>query len=163
MKLRLAYGETGNQPLYGQKFTPLDLSNIAGAGAFRVGTARASSDLRPERQREIEGGVDLALFHNRATLDLTGFQRRITDLLITRTLPPTSGYSSETSNGAAMKVWGFETSLSAFPIQGALTGTRASTSARTAAASPTCRCPPSCSAPRRPGRCASRKARARRS
>jgi TonB-linked SusC/RagA family outer membrane protein len=121
LKVRLAYGETGNQPLYGQKFTPLDLSNIGGAGAFRVGTARASSDLRPERQRELEGGIDLALFGNRATMDVTGFQRRITDLLITRTLPPTSGYSSETSNGASMKVWGFETSLSAFPVQGALT------------------------------------------
>jgi TonB-linked SusC/RagA family outer membrane protein len=121
LKLRLAYGETGNQPLYGQKFTPLDLSNIGGTGAFRVGTARASSDLRPERQRELEGGVDLALFGNRATADLTAFRRNISDLLITRTLPPTSGYSSETSNGAAMRVWGFETSLSAFPVQGAVT------------------------------------------
>jgi TonB-linked SusC/RagA family outer membrane protein len=121
LKLRLAYGETGNQPLYGQKFTPLDLSNIGGTGAFRVGTARASSDLRPERQRELEGGIDLALFGNRATADLTAFRRNISDLLITRTLPPTSGYSSETSNGAAMRVWGVETSISAFPVQGALT------------------------------------------
>jgi TonB-linked SusC/RagA family outer membrane protein len=121
LKLRVAYGETGNQPLYGQKFTPLDLSNIGGAGAFRIGTARAASDLRPERQRELEGGVDLALFRNRATVDLTGFQRRISDLLITRTLPPTSGYSSETSNGAAMRVWGFEAAVSAFPVQGAVT------------------------------------------
>ena len=121
LKLRLAYGETGNQPLYGQKFTPLDLSNIGGAGAFRVGTARAASDLRPERQRELEGGVDLALFRNRATVDLTAFRREISDLLITRTLPPTSGYSSETSNGASMRVWGFETAASAFPLQGAVT------------------------------------------
>lgn len=121
LKLRLAYGETGNQPLYGQKFTPLDLSNIGGTGAFRVGTARASSDLRPERQRELEGGIDLALFGNRATADLTAFRRNITDLLITRTLPPTSGYSSETSNGASMRVWGVETSISAFPVQGAVT------------------------------------------
>ena len=121
LKLRLAYGETGNQPLYGQKFTPLDLSNIGGTGAFRVGTARASSDLRPERQRELEGGIDLALFGNRATADLTAFRRNISDLLITRTLPPTSGYSSETSNGASMRVWGVETSISAFPVQGAVT------------------------------------------
>jgi TonB-dependent starch-binding outer membrane protein SusC len=121
LKLRVAYGETGNQPLYGQKFTPLDLSNIGGAGAFRVGTARASSDLRPERQREVEAGIDAALFHNRATVDLTGFRRDISDLLITRTLPPTSGYSSETSNGASMRVWGVEAAVSAFPVQSAVT------------------------------------------
>jgi TonB-linked SusC/RagA family outer membrane protein len=121
LKLRVAYGETGNQPLYGQKFTALDLSNIGGVGAFRVGTARAASDLRPERQRELETGVDLALFRNRANVDLTGFKRDISDLLITRTLPPTSGYSSETSNGASMRVWGLEAAVQAFPVQAAVT------------------------------------------
>ena len=117
LKLRVAYGETGNQPLYGQKFTPIDLSNIGGLGAFRIGTGRGASDIRPERQREIEAGFDAAILGNKGTLDVTAFQRNISDLLITRTLPPTSGYSSEVSNGAEMKVWGVETSLSVFPIQ----------------------------------------------
>ncbi|MBL8982638.1 MAG: TonB-dependent receptor, partial [Gemmatimonadetes bacterium] len=117
LKLRAAYGETGNQPLYGQKFTGLDLSNISGSGAFRIGTTLASSDLRPERQREIEVGIDAALFNNRGTLDLTVFQRDISDLLITRTLPPTSGYSSAISNGAEMKVRGMEATASIFPVQ----------------------------------------------
>ncbi|MBK8249801.1 MAG: SusC/RagA family TonB-linked outer membrane protein [Gemmatimonadetes bacterium] len=117
LKFRAAYGETGNQPLYGQKFTGLDLSNISGSGAFRIGTTLASPDLRPERQREVEVGIDAALFNNRGTLDFTVFQRNISDLLITRTLPPTSGYSSEISNGAEMKVWGAEATASLFPIQ----------------------------------------------
>lgn len=117
LKLRLAYGETGNQPLYGQKFTGLASSNIGGLGAFRIGTGLGASDVRPERQRELEGGVDVALFNNRGTLELTGFQRNISDLLITRTLPPTSGYSSEVSNGAEMKVWGIEAAGSLTPIQ----------------------------------------------
>jgi TonB-linked SusC/RagA family outer membrane protein len=116
LKLRVAYGETGNQPLYGQKFTGLDLSSIGGIGAFRVGTSRAAPDIRPERQREFEAGIDAALFRNRATMELTGFQRDISDLLITRTLAPTTGFSSEISNGAEMQVWGLETSISAFPV-----------------------------------------------
>jgi len=116
-KLRVAYGETGNQPLYGQKFTNLDLSSVGGLGAFRVGSARAASDLRPERQREFEGGVDLNVLRNRATVSVTGFQRDISDLLITRTLAPTTGFSSETSNGAEMQVKGAEVSVSAFPVQ----------------------------------------------
>ena len=117
LKLRLAYGETGNQPLYGQKFTTLDLTNIGGVGAFRVGTGRGASDIRPERQREIEAGFDATVLRNRGTIDFTGFQRNISDLLITRTLPPSSGYASEVSNGASMKVWGLETSVSVFPVQ----------------------------------------------
>ncbi|MFO0095679.1 MAG: hypothetical protein ACK54K_15395, partial [Gemmatimonadaceae bacterium] len=116
-KLRVAYGETGNQPLYGQKFTNLDLSSVGGLGAFRVGSVRASSDLRPERQREFEAGADLNLLRNRATLAVTGFRRNISDLLITRTLAPTTGFSSETSNGAEMQVTGAEVSINAFPVQ----------------------------------------------
>jgi TonB-linked SusC/RagA family outer membrane protein len=117
LKLRVAYGETGNQPLYGQKFTPLDLSNIGGQGAFRIGTVRGASDIRPERQRELEAGIDATVFGNRGTLEVTGFQRDISDLLITRTLPPTSGYSAEVSNGAEMRVRGLESALSVFPLQ----------------------------------------------
>ncbi len=118
LKLRLAYGETGNQPLYGQKFTELALSNIGGLGAFRVGSVRAARDIRPERQREYEGGFDAVLFGNRATLEVTGFLRDISDLLITRTLAPSTGFSSEISNGAEMKVTGLETAITAFPIRG---------------------------------------------
>ncbi|MCU0636280.1 MAG: SusC/RagA family TonB-linked outer membrane protein [Gemmatimonadaceae bacterium] len=117
LKVRVAYGETGNQPLYGQKFTNLDLSSVGGLGAFRVGTVRAADDIRPERQRELEGGIDMQLFTNRASLSVTGFSRNISDLLITRTLAPTTGFSSETSNGAEMRVSGAEVSLSAFPVQ----------------------------------------------
>ncbi|MFN8669667.1 MAG: SusC/RagA family TonB-linked outer membrane protein [Gemmatimonadaceae bacterium] len=117
LKFRVAYGETGNQPLYGQKFTGLASSNIGGLGAFRIGTGVGSSEIRPERQRELEAGIDATLFKNRGTLELTGFQRNISDLLITRTLPPTSGYSSEISNGAEMKVWGAEVAASLTPIQ----------------------------------------------
>ncbi|HYW31497.1 MAG TPA: SusC/RagA family TonB-linked outer membrane protein [Gemmatimonas sp.] len=116
-KIRVAYGETGNQPLYGQKFTNLDLSSVGGLGAFRVGTVRAAADLRPERQREIEAGLDLNVLRNRGTFAVTGFRRNISDLLITRTLAPTTGFNSETSNGAEMQVTGAEVSINAFPVQ----------------------------------------------
>jgi TonB-linked SusC/RagA family outer membrane protein len=116
-KVRVAYGETGNQPLYGQKFTNLELSSVGGLGAFRVGSVRASADLRPERQREFEAGLDLNILKNRATVSATHFRRNISDLLITRTLAPTTGFSSETSNGAEMQVTGSEVSVNAFPIQ----------------------------------------------
>ncbi len=117
LKLRAAYGETGNQPLYGQKFTPLALSNIDGLGGFRVGSVRGASDIRPERQREYEVGADATILGSRGTLELTGFVHEISDLLITRTLPPTAGYSSEVSNGAAMRVWGLEAALDLFVVQ----------------------------------------------
>src|SRR5215210_2828671 len=51
LKIRAAYGQSGNQPLFGQKFTPLSvIENIAGLSSIVVpvlGTV-GSLDLRPE-------------------------------------------------------------------------------------------------------------------
>jgi TonB-dependent starch-binding outer membrane protein SusC len=116
-KVRIAYGETGNQPQYGQKFTNLTTGSIGGLGGFTIGGTRGFADIRPERQAELEGGIDLGLFNNRAQLELTEFQRNISDLLISRTLAPTTGFASEVYNGAAMRVSGFEAILNAFPYQ----------------------------------------------
>ena len=116
-KVRLAYGETGNQPQYGQKFTSLTSGSVGGLGGFSLGTTRGFADIRPERQAELEGGVDVALFNSRAQVELTGFQRNISDLLIQRTLAPTSGFSSEIYNGASMRVRGFEAVINAYPLQ----------------------------------------------
>ena len=117
LKLRAAYGETGNQPQYGQKFTNLNSGSIGGLGGFTLGGTRGFSDIRPERQRELEGGVDFSLFNSRSRVELTGFERNISDLLITRTLAPTTGFSSEVYNGASMRVRGFEAVVNAYPVQ----------------------------------------------
>lgn len=117
LKLRVAYGETGNQPQYGQKFTNLGSASIGGLGGFTLGGTRGFANIRPERQREIEGGVDLSLMNNRAQLELTGFERNISDLLVSRTLAPTTGFGTEVYNGASMRVRGYEAVLNAFPVQ----------------------------------------------
>jgi TonB-linked SusC/RagA family outer membrane protein len=117
LKLRLAYGETGNEPQYGQKFTTLNSSNIGGVGAFTLSSNLGSSIIAPERQRELETGVDLTMLQNRLQLEVTGYQRNISNLLIQRTLAPTTGYSQEVYNGASMRVRGLETIVSGFPIR----------------------------------------------
>ena len=117
LKVRLAYGETGNQPQYGQKFTNLGSGSIGGLGGFTLGGTRGFSDIRPERQREIEGGIDLSAFSSRAQLELTAFERNISDLLVSRTLAPTTGFATEVYNGASMRVRGYEAAINAFPLQ----------------------------------------------
>ncbi|PHX96281.1 MAG: SusC/RagA family TonB-linked outer membrane protein [Gemmatimonadetes bacterium] len=116
LKFRLAYGETGNQPQYGQKFTALVTSPISGLGGFQVSSTRASANLRPERQREVEGGVDATVFGKKGTIEVTGFVKNVSDLLITRTMAPSTGHSSETSNGAGMRVSGGEVAASFFAV-----------------------------------------------
>jgi TonB-linked SusC/RagA family outer membrane protein len=117
LKVRAAYGQSGNQPLYGQKFTNLVSSNQDGLGGFQLSATAGASDLKPERQREIELGVDATAFSSRANLELTVFEKNITDLLLNRTLPPSSGFGSERFNGGVLRTRGIEASLGIVPVR----------------------------------------------
>lgn len=115
-KLRAAWGQAGNQPLYGSKFSNLNSGNIAGLQTLNISTTTVAEDLHPERQRELEGGFDATLFNQRAQLEFTAYQRRITELLLRRALPPSSGYNTAIFNGGVMKTTGYEAALQLLPI-----------------------------------------------
>lgn len=118
VKFRSAYGESGNQPLFGQIFTPLAATNnINGLPGLVTAGTTGSDKLSPERQREIEGGIDATLFNDRVSLETTVYQRSIKDLLLTRTLAPSTGFNSEIFNGGKLRVRGIEAALSVVPVQ----------------------------------------------
>lgn len=117
-KFRAAYGESGNQPLYGQQFTPLTADeNIEGIPGLQVGGVAGDPNIKPERQREIEGGFDLVLFNEQAKANFTVYQQNITDLLLQRQLAPSSGFQEQFLNGGEMRVRGIEVSLSGTPLR----------------------------------------------
>ncbi|MBI4503561.1 MAG: SusC/RagA family TonB-linked outer membrane protein [Gemmatimonadetes bacterium] len=118
LKLRAAFGESGNQPLYGQKFTELVGQNVEGVPAALISASHAASDIVPERQREIELGFDGTLFAGRAHLEATGYEKRITDLLLARSLAASYGFTSEFLNGGVLRTRGVELTLSGMPIRG---------------------------------------------
>lgn len=116
IKVRAAYGESGKQPEFGQKFTPLEgRTNIQGILGFQIQGPIVVSEIRPERQRELEGGFDATFGDGRARLEVTGYNRRVSDLLLTRSLAPSSGFASEVFNGGSMRVNGVEAALSFVP------------------------------------------------
>ena len=111
LKFRGAYGVTGNLPIANSKFTLLDPISIGGnSGLINEGT-RGSADIKPERTREIELGLDWTGLDEKATLDATYFTQNITDLLLTAGFPSSSGYQFEIVNGGEMKTSGIELSL----------------------------------------------------
>lgn len=117
LKLRFAVGQSGNRPSYGQKFTELRPGNVNGLAISAIATVTAAPDLRPERQTEFEGGIDATLFGGRANVELTGYQKSVKDLLITRTLTPTAGFAQLVYNGPAIRNRGFEAGLTVLPVQ----------------------------------------------
>ena len=117
LKVRAAAGESGNLPSYGQKFTELRPANVSGLAISSIATIVADTGLRPERQTEYETGVDATLWDGRANLELTGYQKKVKDLLLTKTLVPTAGFAQLVYNGPDIRNRGLEVALSVYPVQ----------------------------------------------
>jgi TonB-linked SusC/RagA family outer membrane protein len=118
VKLRVAYGESGQEPDYGQKFTRLDATkNVEGLPGIVVLGTIGAPDLHPEREREIEGGFDAYFWNQTASLEFSVYQKNMSDLLVPRQLHESSGYITEFLNGGAMKTKGLEIAAAATPIQ----------------------------------------------
>ncbi len=119
VKIRAAYGETGNQPRFGQKFTNLNTPQLGGQQGITVSTASGFPDVEPERLQEFEGGIDGEALTGRMTWELTGFVRNTTNLLLQRVPPPSSGFTSQIFNGGEIENRGIEIALGYAPIQSA--------------------------------------------
>ena len=118
LKLRLGYGETGNQPLYGQRFTGLGVGqNVNGSPAVGVTGISGDVNIHPERAREIELGADLLLLGGQAIVELNLYQRTITDLLLQRAVAPSTGFTTQFFNGGVLRNRGIELSLEGTPLQ----------------------------------------------
>ncbi|MFN7800086.1 MAG: SusC/RagA family TonB-linked outer membrane protein [Gemmatimonas sp.] len=118
LKVRLATGRSGNQPQFGQKFTEFFGGNIAGLPTIEIGSGAQTADanLRPEIQREIETGLDLSMLKGRAALEFSYFDKQTDDLLVTATLPNSTGYGLRIFNGGSIQTRGYEAALKGFPI-----------------------------------------------
>jgi TonB-linked SusC/RagA family outer membrane protein len=119
-KLRAAYGQSGNEPQYGQIFTELAPTlNIGGFPGLVVSTGATvgAPDLRPERTKEFEAGVDGSMADGRFNFELTGYQKNVEDLLLQRALSPSSGFNQEILNGGSLRTLGLEAAVGVQAIQ----------------------------------------------
>ncbi|HEY5940128.1 MAG TPA: SusC/RagA family TonB-linked outer membrane protein [Gemmatimonadales bacterium] len=118
LKLRGAYGQTGNRALFGSKFVTDTTGTIGGQFGTYIGNRAGDPTIQPERQEEFEGGFDAALANGRAELTLTLYQRNIGDLILEQTVAPSVGQELRVfGNGGRMRNRGVEASLTLQPIQ----------------------------------------------
>ncbi|HSH45737.1 MAG TPA: TonB-dependent receptor, partial [Longimicrobiales bacterium] len=93
LKLRAAYGESGQQP---DAFVALQTFNPSPGpgGAGTVTPANLGNPrLGPERGSEIEAGFDAGLFDDRVTLEFTYYNQRTKDAILRREIAPSTGFS----------------------------------------------------------------------
>lgn len=99
-KIRAAYGQSGN--LTG--INAYDRFNIYSPGALNSKTSLvspatlANTDVKPERQQELEVGTDMSFFNNRLGLTFSYYDKTVTDLLLSVAVAPTTGFSNLLDN-----------------------------------------------------------------
>jgi len=116
LKIRAAYGEATNVPAYGSKFTTLVVSNIQGNPGSLVNTQSGDPGIKPERQTELEAGVDFSLLKGRLGLEFTYYNKKIFDFLMQAPLPASSGFSTQWVNAGDLRNQGVEIGLNARPV-----------------------------------------------
>jgi hypothetical protein len=80
-------------------------------------TGPGNPNLRPERSREMEGGIDIGMLHTRVNLELTAYTKHTKDALINRSLGLTLNNWSWQENLGDVLNTGVEATLQAIPIQ----------------------------------------------
>jgi TonB-linked SusC/RagA family outer membrane protein len=118
-KLRAAYGESGNLtgiPAYG-RFNTYQAAAFVGSSSFEGQTTYTNPNVKPEKQKELEVGVDLAFLDNRVGLNFNYYHKRVNDLLISRLIAPTNGYTALLDNIGSLENNGFEVVLNLEPVK----------------------------------------------
>ncbi len=115
-KVRASYGEAGNLTGIGafDRFTNV---NVVGGSGLLPDDQRGNLNVRPERQKEFEVGLDMAFFENRLGFEFTYYDKEVEDLLLNRTLAPTTGFLSQRSNVGTLLNSGIELLVRAAPVQ----------------------------------------------
>jgi TonB-linked SusC/RagA family outer membrane protein len=118
-KLRVAYGESGNLTGIGAytRFNSYSGNAFVSRSALTSSTTLVNTDIKPERQKELEFGIELGFLGGRVNLQTNIYTKKVDDLLINRFIAPTSGYSSYLNNVGSLENKGFEVMLSATPVK----------------------------------------------
>ena len=114
LRLRAAYGASGQHPgttdalrffraVSGRK-------DAAGTTGLTFG-GLGNSNLKPERSREFEVGVDAGLFRDRVSLELTYYSKLTKDALIQRAIAPSLGADSQFVNLSRIRNRGVEVAI----------------------------------------------------
>ena len=131
-KLRVAYGQTGNdaEPYYiYDRYVPATSVNpgypsiddlqfpLNGVNSYSVSNRLGNANLKPEITSEFEVGAEARFFKNRIGFDVSYYNRLTKGLIEVLPKDPSSGYTSQISNLGDIRNKGIELTLNVTPIR----------------------------------------------
>ena len=105
MKARFSYSEVGNAP---QRFIPISTYRLQGSGFPETQTYEVNPNLKPEKTRSYELGLNTKLFGNKLSIDLTLYKSSTYNQLFNPEISAGSGHSSYYVNGGRIDNKGIE-------------------------------------------------------
>jgi TonB-linked SusC/RagA family outer membrane protein len=114
LKMRLNYAEVGNDaPPYSLNNTYIQEANWGTAGVFRRSRTENNPDLKPERTRSYEAGLEAKFLDNKFGFDLSVYQTNSVDQIMPVNISPASGSHQRYVNSGEIKNVGIELALNA--------------------------------------------------
>jgi len=121
LKVRVSYGITGNtsiSPYQTQGGLSRTTYSFGGAAAFGYRpSSLANPSLDWEKTRPLDVGLDFGLFNHRISGTIDFYVSHTYDLLLSRQLPATSGFSSVLENVGETKNTGLEIAISTVNVE----------------------------------------------
>ena len=118
IKLRASWGQSGNRPRWADRDVLFANGGIIDGRGSLVSAATLGNPLiQPETMSEVDMGIDASFLKQRLNVEVTRYQRIISNLLLTFPLPPSSGLGNQVVNGGQLSVKGWEVGLTGIPIQ----------------------------------------------
>jgi TonB-linked SusC/RagA family outer membrane protein len=120
VKFRFAYGESGNLTNLGpySRFSNYDpLAYVGNTRPFVRSQTQGNPDVGPERQSEIEFGLDLAALNNRIGFEVNVYNKKVKDLLLDLTIAPSTGSANVNTNIGSLTNKGVEVIVKGTPVK----------------------------------------------
>lgn len=117
LRFRAAWGQSGQQPGAFDRFTTFNPVNSPQGSGVLPGNA-GNPNLKPEVATEWEAGFEVGVLENRASLEVTYWDRIVEDALIDRTFAPSGGFTTpQLTNAGELEARGIELGVDADVIQ----------------------------------------------
>lgn len=116
-KVRLNYAEVGNSPGFDRILDTYAVNTAFGAASASVKDTKNNPNLKPERTKSYEAGLELSFFKKRLGLDFSYYKSNSIDQIIPLRLTSSTGYLYELINAGEIENKGIEVSLNGTPVK----------------------------------------------
>ncbi|WP_343668148.1 SusC/RagA family TonB-linked outer membrane protein [Chitinophaga sp.] len=117
-KVRVNWAEVGNTapPLYTKNYYDVP-TGIDGVALGSVGGTKYNPDLKPEKTRSFEAGLEMSFLNNRLGFDATYYKQNTVDQIVPLPVSTSTGYDYKVINAGDIQNQGIELSVFGTPVK----------------------------------------------